>query len=216
VPTRKPSRADAAHPRPRGRRPGPNSTREDILRAARAAFSEQGYDGGTVRDIARRAAVDPALVMHFFGSKDELFASAMELPFDSEQLVATLLDGPREELGSRMVAAFLRLWEDPEIGPRMLGLVRSAATHELAAQRLRDLVDAQILGPVAATLDAPDARLRAELVGAQLVGLGFARYILGIEPLASADAQTLRRLLAPAVQQHLTAAPAVAAGERER
>jgi AcrR family transcriptional regulator len=189
--------------RPRGRRPGPSRTREDILAAARAAFAEDGFAGGTVRAIARRAGVDPALVIQFFGSKDELFAAAMELPFAGADVVARVLDGPRDQLGARMVTAFLDLWDDPQVGPRMLGLLRSAATHEAAARRLRELVEGQILGPVAASLDVPDAPLRAELVGSQLVGLGFARYVLGLEPLRSADRETLVRLLAPTVQQHL-------------
>jgi tRNA-Thr(GGU) m(6)t(6)A37 methyltransferase TsaA len=204
MPSRKQPRGGAVTSRPRGRRPGASRTRDDILAAARTAFAEHGFNGGTVRDIADRAGVDAALVMHFFGSKEQLFASAMELPFDSEQVVAAILDGPRDELGARMITAFLGLWEDPDVGPRMLGLIRSATTYEAAARRLRNLVDAEILRPVAEALETPDSRLRADLVGAQLVGLGFTRYVLGLEPLASADRETLQRLLAPSLQSHLT------------
>jgi AcrR family transcriptional regulator len=190
--------------RPRGRRPGTGSAREDVLRAARSAFAELGFNAATVRGIAARASVDPALVLQFFGSKEQLFAAAMELPFDSDQVVARILDGPRAQIGSRMLATFLEMWDSPEAGPRMVALIRSASTHERAADRLREIVVAEILEPVAAALDAPDARLRAALAGSQLVGLGFTRYVLGLEPLASASPAELDRQIAPAIQRYLT------------
>jgi AcrR family transcriptional regulator len=143
-------------------------------------------------------------VLQFFGSKEQLFAAAMELPFDSDQVVARILDGPRAQIGSRMLATFLEMWDSPEAGPRMVALIRSASTHERAADRLREIVVAEILEPVAAALDAPDARLRAALAGSQLVGLGFTRYVLGLEPLASAPPAELDRQIAPAIQRYLT------------
>jgi AcrR family transcriptional regulator len=196
--------ADA--PRRRGRRPGQSTTREEVLTAARAAFAEQGYEAATIREIARRAAVDPSLVVQYFASKERLFAAAMDLPFDPAAAVSAIVDGPPSAAGTRMVTTFLRLWDHPETGPRMLALLRSAATHPAAADRLRDLIDGQLLGPVAERLAAPQARLRAHLIGSQLVGLGFARYILRLEPLASASLEEICQLVAPAVQHYFRSA----------
>jgi AcrR family transcriptional regulator len=175
-----------------------------VLAAARDAFAEHGFENATIRHIAARAGVDPALVMQFFSSKEGLFAAAMRLPFESQAVVSAILDGPKSRIGQRMVATFLRLWDDPDVGPQMVGLVRSAATHDSATARLRELVDGQILGPVAAGLSVADARLRAQLVGSQLVGLGLNRYVLKLEPLASAPAEELVALIAPTVQRYLT------------
>jgi AcrR family transcriptional regulator len=190
--------------RPRGRRPGRSTTRDDVLAAAREAFSELGFEKATIRDIAARAGVDPALVMQFFASKHGLFVAAMELPFDPAAVVAAVLDGPESDLGVRMVATFLRMWDDPDSGPRMVGLLRAAATQEAAAARLRELIEDQILGPVADRLAGADARLRVQLVGSQLVGLGFARYVLRLEPLASAPADELCRRIGPTVQRYVS------------
>lgn len=178
--------------------------RQQVLQSAREAFAERGFNGATVRDIAARAGVDASLVVQFFGSKAGAFAAAMELPFETEEVVASLLRGPRSGLGARMVRTFLALWDQPETGGRMLALLRSAATHDAAAQRLRELIETGILGPLARALDAPDAQLRAELVGSQLVGLGFARYVLRIEPLASEPVQALEARVGPTIQRYLT------------
>jgi AcrR family transcriptional regulator len=208
-----PSRTTSSS-RPRGRRPGPTRTRQEILAAARAVFGERGFAAGTVKEIALRADVDPALVIQFFGSKQDLFVAAMELPFDPAAAVATIVTGRRSEIGARMVETFLRLWDDAEVGPRMLVLVRSAATHEAAAARLRELVETSILGAVAQELGVADAPLRVQLVAAQLVGLGFARHVLGLEPLASTDAAELRELVGPVIQRYLTGP--IAPGHRSR
>jgi len=194
----------ATDPVPRGRRPGVSNTREDILRAAREVFSEKGFDGATVRAIARRAGVDPALVIRVFSSKDGLFAHAVGLPFDARAVIAGLRDGPLEALGERLAATFLSLWSDAETGPQLLGLLRSAATHEAAVVRLRELVDAQLLTPLADSLGSGDARLRAQLAAAQLVGLAYTRHMLELEPIASAPPETLASMLAPTLQRYLT------------
>lgn len=177
-----------------------------MLAAARAAFAEHGYRGATIRAIAARADVDPSLVIQFFESKDGLFAAAMELPFDASEVVAGIVDGPRSRIGERMVMTFLRLWDDPRIGPQMLALVRSAATDRAAADRLRELIDGHLLMPVAESLAVEDARLRAQLVGSHLVGLGFGRYVVRFEPLASASPEAIARVVAPTVQRYLTGA----------
>jgi AcrR family transcriptional regulator len=186
-----------------GRRPGRESTRIAITDAARAAFTQEGYDAATIRGIARRAGVDPALVHHFFGTKRQLFVETMQLPFDPESLIEMLLSGDRETIGERMAHTFFTVWESSDAVP-IIALVRSAASHEDAARMLREVVAAEIIGRIAEELGTPDARLRASLVGSQVVGLVMARYIIRIEPLASADPDVLMPALAGTLQRYLT------------
>jgi AcrR family transcriptional regulator len=189
---------------PIGRRPGASTTREAILSAARNAFAEVGYERATIRLIARRAGVDPALVMQFFGSKDGLYAAAIGLPFNAAQVVASLLHGPKKTLGERIVRQFFGIWEDPESGPRMLGLLRAATSNPDAAKALATALAEQLLGPIAAALELPDRELRAQLTGAQLVGLAFTRYVLALESLASTDREAIVAAVGPTVQRYLT------------
>jgi AcrR family transcriptional regulator len=186
-----------------GRRPGSSDTRERILGAARSSFGERGLDATTIRDVARRAEVDPALVHHYFGSKQQLFVAAMELPVDFRMAVPGLLEGPRDELGERFVRFLLDLWETPAMRPLMLGIIRSATTDPVAAAMLRqDLAEGPLLA-VARAIDRPDAPLRAALAGSQLVGLMMARYVVGVEPVASAPRETIIRTIGPVIQRYL-------------
>jgi len=187
-----------------GRRPGGGGTRDAILDAARETFAERGYDGATVRVVAARAGVDPALVHHYFGTKDALFAAAMELPFDPAAVVPVLLGPGLDGLGERLVRFFLRVWDEPAPRARIQAILSSALTYEAAATLLREFVTREILGRVAAAVAAPDAELRASLVGSQLVGLGILRYLVRVEPLASADTETVVAAVAPTIQRYLT------------
>jgi AcrR family transcriptional regulator len=187
-----------------GRRPGSADTRGRILAAARASFGERGFDAATIRDIAGRAEVDPALVHHYFGSKQQLFVSAMELPVDFQAIVPRLLDGPREELGERFVRFVLELWEAPAMRPLLLGLVRSATTDPVAASMLRGLIAEGPFLALATAIDRPDAAVRATLAGSQLIGLVLARYVVEVEPLASAPRESLVRTIGPTIQRYLT------------
>ncbi|HEX6493490.1 MAG TPA: TetR family transcriptional regulator, partial [Candidatus Dormibacteraeota bacterium] len=117
-----------------GRRSGPTVSRGDILAAARGLFAERGYDGATIRAIAQEAGVDAALVHHFFGTKEQVFVAAMELPFQPAELLPQILGGPREQLGERFVRTFLALWRDPDRRAPILALLRSATTNEQAAE----------------------------------------------------------------------------------
>jgi AcrR family transcriptional regulator len=187
-----------------GRRPGSADTRGQILDAARAAFGERGFDGATVRGIAARAGVDPALVHHFYGSKQQLFMAAMELPLDFPALVGRVLDGPEQLIGERLAHEILGVWEAPATRPLILGMLRSATTDPVAAGMLRRLLSEGPLLAAAQAIDLPDARLRATLAGSHLIGLAMARYVVGIEPLASADIETVVRSIAPVLQHYLT------------
>lgn len=186
-----------------GRRPGVSDTRERILAAARAAFGEMGFDGATIRSIAARAAVDPALVHHYFGSKQQLFVAAMELPVDLDEAVPALLAGPADELGYRIARFVLELWGTPATRPLMLGVVRSASADPVAAALLRRVLAEGPFAAIARAIDRPDADLRATLVGSQLVGLAMARYIVGVEPLASAPPETVALAVGPTIQRYL-------------
>jgi AcrR family transcriptional regulator len=187
-----------------GRRPGPSTTRDDVLAAARELFAGRGYDATTTRAVAARAGVDPALVVRTFGGKEGLFLAAVAWPWDPAVELAAVLDGDREGVGRRVVALFVRTWEDPDQRAPILALLRSAAAHDDARRLLAGFLGAQLLGPLVAALDVDEPGLRAALVGAQLVGLGTARHILGLEPLASADPARLVALVGDAVQATLT------------
>jgi len=187
-----------------GRRPGNEDTRGAILDVARRSFATRGYEATTVRGIAREAQVDPALVHHYFGGKDRIFVAAMDFPVDPAEIVPSLLAGGEDGIGERVVRLFLSAWDSPRSREQLLGLVRSAVTNEAAADMLRGFISRELLGRIARGVQAPDPDLRATLVGSQLIGLGMARYVLRVEPLASADPEKVVALLAPTIERYLT------------
>jgi AcrR family transcriptional regulator len=178
--------------------------RGTILAAARAEFADKGYAGASVRGIARSADVDPALVHHYFGTKEQVFVAAMELPFAPAELVPRILEGPRDQLGERLVRTFLGIWAQPDFRTPMLGMLRSAMTGEHAAAMLREFVGTALLGRLAAALGAPTDPLRLQVAAAQMVGVVILRHVVRIEPLASAAEDDLVALVAPTVQRYLT------------
>ncbi|WP_236788774.1 TetR/AcrR family transcriptional regulator [Amycolatopsis sp. GM8] len=188
----------------RGRRPAGEDTRTALLDAARAVFSENGYDGATVRAIAARAGVDAAMVNHWFGGKDSLFAQAvLELPFDPQMVVDTLLEGEVDTLGERIVRRFVTVW-DSTSGGVFPALVRSLASHDKAAIGLRDFLIKNILDKIVAQIKTDQPQLRATLCASQLIGIGMARYVARFEPLGSADTETVVAAVAPTLQRYLT------------
>jgi AcrR family transcriptional regulator len=188
-----------------GRRPGNSDTRQVILAAAREAFAERGFDKASIRQIATSAGVDPALVHHYFGSKDKLFVAAMEIPVDPGELLPKVLAGGVDGLGERLVRTFLGVWDSPA-GTSAAGLLRSAVAHEWSARLLRELLVSQILRRVtrAVEMDPAEAPLRTALLASQMMGLAMARYILKVEPVASAPAEELVAAIGPTVQRYLT------------
>jgi AcrR family transcriptional regulator len=189
----------------RGRRRAGGDTRSEILTAARAMFATSGYVATTLRAVAQEASVDPALILHHFGSKEALFRAAMHVPIDPSMIAAIIGSGDRSALGERLCLYFLGLWEDDATREPLLAMLRSGLTHDAAADSLRGFVSEALVGRMAMVLDVPDAALRATLMGSQLVGLAIARYLLRIEPLASADAATIAAWVAPTLQRYLTA-----------
>ncbi|MFD0419992.1 TetR family transcriptional regulator [Streptomyces sp. NPDC127108] len=197
-------------PRRRGRpsrtqaEQGP-AMREVILDAAREQFSERGYEKASVRSIAKAAGVDSALVHHYFGTKEQVFAAAIEVAFAPALAAPTAVaEGPLDDVGERLARFILGVWEDPKTRTPLLAIVRSAVNNETAAAVFRRLISTQLLARIAERLDLPDAELRADLAAAQLVGTAMLRYVIQVEPLASADVEQIVARLAPVVQGHLT------------
>lgn len=194
----------APEPRRTGRRRGASSARADILAAAGASFAAHGYDRATIRDIARRAEVDPALVIHYFGTKEALFTEALELPIRPSEVFARGMAAGRDQVGAVVVRTFLETWDAPETRVRLMAMLRSALTNDAAMTMIRDLLVREVFGPITAALGVPDAQLRATLVGSQLLGLSVMRYIGNIEPLATAPVDRLTAAVGPTVQRYLT------------
>jgi AcrR family transcriptional regulator len=187
-----------------GRRPGRSGTREAILASARESFTASGYDGASIRDIARRADVDPALVHHYYGSKHELFIAAVELPVDITAVLDQVLAGERERVGERIVGMLLRVWDRQVDRSPLIALVRSAVTSEEHARMLREFLVSVLFAKIAERLGLPDARLRASLAASQMVGLIIARYVVRIEPIASAPPHVVIAAVGPTIQRYLT------------
>jgi AcrR family transcriptional regulator len=200
-----------------GRRPGESGTREAILDAARRRFGEHGYDGATIRAIAADADVNPALVHHFYGTKEQLFAAAMRLPVVPTQVIGFVFAAERERLGDAfdghlgeiIVRGLLGTWEVADVRTAFLGLLRSAATSEQNATMLREFLTGTILTTLAQVArpggaDEATRRYRASLVATQVIGLAFARYVLRLEPIASATVDDLVAAIGPTVQRYLT------------
>jgi AcrR family transcriptional regulator len=174
-----------------------------LLDAARAEFAERGFDGATVRAIAERAGVDPAMVNHWFGGKEQLFTAALEFPVDPSTLATTLAPGDPQQLGERIVELFLTVWDRGGGGP-MSALIRSVAGHPAAAAMMRQLVSRLLIKRIVEPVAPDRPELRASLCASQLVGLGMVRYVLRLEPLASADHPTVVAAVAPNLQRYLT------------
>jgi AcrR family transcriptional regulator len=193
------SRAEA---KKTGRRPGSTETREQIAVAARSLFAELGYERTTFRKIAASAGVDPALVVHFYGNKEDLFRQVMALPPAIAEALERIAAGPRETVGRRLAELIVGALEDPASRTVVVGRIRCASTHPDAAALVRETVTRD-LHALASSLtdDRPDTR--AVLVGAHVVGISLARYIVLVEPLASMSPSDVIELVAPTFQHYL-------------
>jgi AcrR family transcriptional regulator len=186
-----------------GRRPGTGGTKERILAAARSDFGRAGYEGATIRGIAAQAKVDPALVLHYFDSKDGVFRAAIQFPLDPAEFIPKLLEPGLDELGARLTRFFVEAWDSPAGSP-LIALIRSVVANQDAAALMRDFVSRQVLGRVARALDLDQPQLRASLAASQLVGLAMLRYIIRLEPIASAGTDELVAWVGPTLQRYFT------------
>jgi AcrR family transcriptional regulator len=186
-----------------GRRRGTPDTRQTIIEVARGKFAERGYDATSLRSIAAAANVDPALVIHYFGTKDGLFVAATGLPDDLPVLFAGLAALPRADFVMALVLGYLRLADSDASRNSIIALVRSAVSNDRAAAMLREFLTAELLPVIAGHTGRPDARLRASLIAAQLIGMAMLRHVLRVEPLASAAPGEIAALAVPAIEQYL-------------
>ncbi|MFZ0626652.1 MAG: TetR family transcriptional regulator, partial [Acidimicrobiia bacterium] len=168
----------------RGPRAGGSDTREAILAAARTAFASRGYDRATIRHIAGEAGVDPALIHHYFGKKEDLFAAAVRMPMRPFEAVDEVFAEGLAELPARLTALFFRVWEIEETREALLGQIRMAFIDERPPP-IREFVATALLEKVAERLDRPDPDLMVELVASHLLGVAILRYVIRLEPLAS-------------------------------
>jgi AcrR family transcriptional regulator len=188
---------------PRGRRRGSPDTRSGILAAARALFAEHGYAGTTIRSVATAAGVDAALVHHYFGTKDELFLAALELPVDPRALIGPAMAGPVEEAAERFLGVFLSVWDDPDIQPSLLSFARGMLDPSAARLLSKGFLPV-VIQPIGVALGVSDPALRMPLVASQVIGLILMRYLLAVEPLASMPRDQVIATFAPTIQRYLT------------
>ncbi|MBP2328333.1 AcrR family transcriptional regulator [Kibdelosporangium banguiense] len=178
-------------------------SKQRILDTARALFGEHGYSGTTVRAVATQAGVDPAMVFYFFGTKQGLFAAALQMPARVPPAIESIFTGGLDGIGARVIRALLENLDQSDRAPLVL-LTRSAPTHDQSQALLREFIDREITGRLAALLDTPDAGLRAGMVNVQILGLAVARYIVRLEPIASASIDDLVAHFGPVVQHCVT------------
>lgn len=189
--------------RGRGRRPGGPDTRGQILDAARESFAERGFSGTTIRAVAASADVDPALVHHYFGSKDDLFLAALAIPVDPRQLVPTVFAEGTVGAAERLLRLFLSVWDDPETRLPLLAVVRSSLTADTPETLLQQGLLRIVLTPLREALPPHEADRRVNLVISQMIGLVVTRYLLRLEPLASMPADQVVASIAPNLQRYL-------------
>ena len=192
---------------PKNTPPGPRDERgvlaARILAAARGAFADTGYAGTTIRAVARAADVDPALVYHYFGSKEALLDAATTPPQRWLQNVAQTWATPVPELGAALLRLMLAAWADDEIGPVLRSVLQTAAHEQSTREKLRRVVEAQLMGVSGLGVDERDRQVRSGLVSSQIMGLAMMRYIWQIEPMASMGDDELVAAIAPNLQRYI-------------
>jgi AcrR family transcriptional regulator len=186
-----------------GRRSGTPGTREAILTAARRRFATRGYDATSLRGIAAEAKVDPALVIHYFGTKEGLFVAATGLPAGLPELFGSLAALPLRDYVHALVHGYLEIVDSDRSRNPILALVRAAVSNDKAAAMLREFLSAELLPVIARRTGHPDAQLRASLVAAHLIGIATLRHVLRVEPLAAASPDEIVTLVTPAIEQYL-------------
>ncbi len=181
-----------------------DDVRRSVLDAARAAYAARGFLGTTIKGVAAAAGVAPEVVRKYYDSREELFAAAMRLPNEPGSAVAALLAPGMDGMGERLVRATLTTFSQPETREQLALLVRAGAGAAGATATLREFLEVAVVDRVVAALGVPDARMRVALATSYLVGVATSRYVLHLEPLASASDEQVVRLVGPVVQAALT------------
>lgn len=184
------------------REAGAPDAREEILEVARRLFSTEGYHGATLRRIASGAGVDPSLLLHYFGSKEGLFAESVELHLRPEEIGEQVFGGSGGTPGIRLATLFFDIWERPDTRERLLAQLRvGLGTGE--PPPMRDFISTAVLSRIGEFVEGEDAELRIELAAAHLVGVAVLRYVLQIEPLAGASVDRIVAQVAPRIDSYL-------------
>lgn len=174
--------------------------RDAALAAARSAFAARGYARTTYKGVAAAAGVAPAVLRKYYASKGDLFAAALKLPTDPTAAVPALLAPGIEGLGERLVRFTLDTLGDPEVREDLLAMVRAGASAAQVTKSLQEYVGMNVVDPVVRAIGVPDARMRVALITSYLIGLAASRYILRMEPLASASEEQVVRMVSPTIQ----------------
>jgi AcrR family transcriptional regulator len=181
-----------------------SDTRDRILASARELFARNGIDKTSIRAVAAGAGVDPALVHHYYGTKQQLFAAAIHIPIDPMQIIGPMRETPVSELGLKLPSVLLPLW-DSELGSGFIATLRSLlAGSEVSL--VRSFLQEVIAAEVGSRVDDPpgSGMIRVQFVASQLVGVVMARYILELEPFASLPVEQIAETIAPNLQRYLT------------
>ena len=187
----------------RGPRPAGTDTHEAILGAARQQFSEKGYRDTTLRSVGAAADVDPRLVLHYFGSKRELFMESIRLPVDPDEFIERIYTGDPDGLAERVAHGLITTLEDPATQRSALAIIRAAASEPEAAEVIRAVLTERVMKPLISHIGSDHAELRATMVATQFVGMAMARYVVAVEPLASASPEQVVRALTPVIDHYL-------------
>jgi AcrR family transcriptional regulator len=187
-----------------GRRPGNADTRGEIIEAAKRVFADKGYDGASLRGVAREAGVDPALVHHYFDGKAALFVAAMALPFDPRQVKEHASE--LEYSGSRTIEGFLTMWDHAEgTGSSFASCMSAMAASSNVADAMREFVNERVWSVLRHNDGETETlrRRRTAMVSSQLMGLAFARYILRVPPMSTASPKQIGRWVGPTLDRYV-------------
>lgn len=185
-----------------GRPVGGSDAKQKIIEAARIQFAKGGYDRSSLRQIASRADLDPSLIVHHFGSKQKLFVESMLPLFEGPKFLPSTIKGDPSSRGMRLATLFVTFSSEPSTRDLMLGLFRSANSEDQAAQMFREFIQNNITEIIEHQMPGPNKKLQANILSSQMIGMFIAKYIVKIEPLASASNQELIEYLAPRIQAH--------------
>jgi len=188
--------------------PGPRDERgvlsARIVAAARDEFAEHGWAGTTIRAVARAADVDPALVYHYFGSKEGLLDAATNPPQKWLDSVAKVWTTPIERLGAALIESLLVSWGDDEIGPTLRAILQTAAHEPSTREKLRRVVEGSLMGVSGLGSDERDRLIRSGLISSQMMGFALMRYVWRIEPIASMTDDEAVAAISPNLQRYVS------------
>ncbi|MDT5021971.1 MAG: hypothetical protein QOG47_1406 [Mycobacterium sp.] len=187
--------------------PGPRDERgvlaAKIVATARNHFAENGWAGTTIRAVARSADVDPALVYHYFGSKEGLLDAATNPPQKWLESIAEVWTTPIQQLGKALITLLLASWADDEIGPTLRAILQTAAHEPSTREKLRRVVEGSLMGVSKLGSDEQDRLVRSGLIGSQMMGFALMRFVWKIEPVASMSKSEAIAAIAPNLQHYV-------------